>query len=102
MNTNNGASRPSEGEKSRQRWPLKTLIEILPVIIALTAIFSYTTIKNISGVSLVSPLRDVLGGVPIWVAGLMALVTVVGGLGMVWLIYIFSRAPVAPDGSDEE
>lgn len=102
MNTSNGTPRPSEGKKPRQRWPLKTLIEILPVIIALTAIFSYTTIKNISGVSLVSPLRDVLGGVPVWVAGLMALVTVVGGLGMVWLIYIFSCAPVAPDGSDEE
>jgi len=89
-------------KQPRKKWPLKTLIEILPVIIALTAIFSYSTIRNVTDVDLVTPLGEVLGGVPIWVAGLMGLIAIVGGLGMTWLIYIFSRAPVAPDGSDEE
>lgn len=88
--------------KPRKKWPLKTLIEILPVIIALTAIFSYTTIKNVTDVDLVTPLEEVLDGVPMWVAGLMGMIAIVGALGMTWLIYIFSRAPVAPDGSDEE
>lgn len=91
-----------ETDRPRKKWPLKTLIEILPIIIALTAIFSYSTIKNVSGVGLVTPLEQVLGGVPLWVAGLMGLVSLVGLLGMGWLIYIFSRAPVAPDGSNEE
>jgi ABC-type phosphate transport system permease subunit len=89
-------------EKSRKKWPLKTLIEILPIIIALTAIFSYSTIKNVSRVKLVTPLAEVLGGVPIWVAGLMGLVALVGLLGMTWLIFIFTRAPLAADGRDEE
>lgn len=89
-------------KKSGKKWPLKTLIEILPVIIALTAIFSYSTIKNVTSVDLVTPLEEVLGGVPIWVAGLMGLIAIVGALGMIWLIYIFSRAPVNPDGSNDE
>ena len=88
-------------KKSRKKWPLKTLIEILPIIIALTAVFSYSTIKNVTDVDLVTPLEEVLDGVPIWVAGLMGMIVIVGTLGMIWLIYIFSRAPVAPDGSDE-
>ena len=86
----------------RKKWPLKTLIEILPILIALTAVFSYTSIKNVSNVSLVTPLEQVLGGVPIWVAILMGLIAITGTLGMIWLIYIFSRAPVSPDGSDED
>lgn len=102
MNTNNPDVSPAETDKSRPKWPLKTLIEILPLIIALTAIASYSTIRNVSNVALVTPLQEVLGGVPLWVAGLMGLVALVGLLGMGWLIYIFSRAPVAPDGSDEE
>jgi hypothetical protein len=89
-------------QKPRKKWPLKTLIEILPLINALTAIFSYSTIKNVTNVSLVTPLQEVLGGVPLWVAGLMGLITLTAGLGMAWLIYILSRAPVSPDGSDEE
>jgi hypothetical protein len=99
MNTNNAA--PGETDKPRPKWPLKTLIEILPILIALTAIFSYATIRNVTEVALVTPLTEVLGGVPVWVAGLMGLVGLVGLLGMGWLIYLFSRAPVAPDGSDE-
>lgn len=96
-------SKPS-GEESRgkKRWPLKTLIEILPIIIALTALFSYSTIKNVSDVALFTPLQEVLGGVPLWVAVLMGLIALIGLLGMGWLIYLFSRAPVAPDGSSEE
>ena len=88
-------------DKPRPKWPLKTLIEILPLLIALTAIFNYSTIKNVTQVELVTPLSQVLGGVPAWVTGLMGLIALVGMLGMGWLIYIFTRAPVAPDGSDE-
>ncbi|RME75529.1 MAG: hypothetical protein D6784_07765 [Chloroflexi bacterium] len=95
MNTN-------KAEKKRVKWPLKTLIELLPIIIALTAIFSYSTIRNVTNVSLVTPLPEVLGGVPVWVAGLMVMVALVGLSGMAWLIYIFSRAPVSPDGSSDE
>src|SRR5688500_4897045 len=86
---------------SRPMWPLKTLIEILPVIIALTALFSYTTIRHVTPVDLVTPLSQVLGQVPVWVAVLMGLIALVGTLGMVWLVYIFCRAPVAPDGGHE-
>lgn len=103
MTTTDGSSRSGPPVvKPRRTWPLKTLIEILPIIIALTALFSYTTIKNVSGVDLVTPLAQVLGGVPVWVAILMGLIALVGTLGMGWLIYIFSRAPVDPDGSSEE
>jgi hypothetical protein len=102
MNTSNAPAPPeSEVDKPRKKWPLKTLIEILPILIALTAIFSYSTIKNVSKENLITPLEDVLGGVPIWVAGLMGLIMIIGLLGMSWLIYIFTRAPVAPDGGDE-
>lgn len=102
MTTNESPPRSDPAAKPRQKWPLKTLIEILPIIIALTALFSYTTIKNVSGVDLITPLAQVLGGVPLWVTILMGLIALVGTLGMVWLIYIFSRAPVNPDGSSEE
>ena len=90
-----------EQSRPKRKWPLKTLIEILPIIIALTVFFSYSTIKNVSDVALITPVTEVLGDVPLWVAGLMGLILLVGVSGMGWLIYIFSRAPVAPDGSDE-
>ena len=96
MNMNN-LSTSQKADKPKKKWPLKTLIEIIPIVVALTAVFSYSTIKNVSNVNLVTPLEEVLGGVPIWVAGLMGLVARMG-----WLIYIFSRAPIAPDGSNEE
>lgn len=102
MNTNNANPPAAEGEKTRRHWPLKTLIELLPLLIALTAIFSYSTIRNVTDVALVTPLKEVLGGVPLWVAGLMGMVALVGLLGMGWLVFLFSRAPIAPDGSDEE
>ncbi|HMR62752.1 MAG TPA: hypothetical protein PKE64_01965 [Anaerolineae bacterium] len=86
----------------KKKWPIKTLIEILPVLVALTAIASYSTIKNVNDVDLVTPLQQVLNGVPIWVVVLMVMIALVGTLGMGWLIYIFSRAPVSPDGSDED
>lgn len=87
---------------SKRKWPLKTLIEILPIIIALTVFFSYSTIKNVTDVSLVTPLPEVLGGVPLWVVGLMGSIVLVGTMGIGWLIYLFSRAPIAPDGSNDE
>ena len=96
-------SKPGCDEQpGKRKWPLKTLIEILPVLIALSVFFNYSTIKNISNVALITPLQEVLGAVPGWVAGLMGLILLVGVLGMSWLVYIFSRAPIAPDGSNEE
>ncbi len=86
-------------EKPRLKWPIKTLIEVLPILYALSAIFTYAAVKT--DVSLVTPLQEVLGGVPLWVAVLMGLVAIVGFSGWIWIIYVFSRAPVAPDGSDE-
>lgn len=88
-------------DTSRPKWSLKTLIEVLPVIIALTAIFSYSTIRNVTTVDLVTPLGQVLSGVPGWVVGLMGLILVLGLCGMGWLIYIFRRALVASDSHDE-
>ncbi len=88
--------------RSRSRWTLKTLIEILPVVIALTALFSYRAIQRVAPVELVTPLTQVLGAVPVWVAVLMGLIVVVGGLGMAWLIYIFCRAPISSDGAQED
>ena len=92
----------TKDKSSKKGWPLKTLIEILPLFIAFTAIFSYATIKNVTDVDLVTPLNEVLGGVPFWVAGLMGSIFIVGTLAMIWLVYIFTRAPVSPDGSSEE
>jgi hypothetical protein len=102
MNDSDSHSVLPQHQPKRSKWPLKTLIEILPIMIALTAIFSYSTIRNISDVALITPLSQVLAGVPLWVAGLMGLILLIGCLGMGWLIYIFSRAPVAPDGSADE
>ena len=85
----------------RSRWSLRTLIEILPVIIALTALFSYTTIRRVTPVDLVTPLGQVVGHAPLWVIVLLGLITLVGVLGMAWLIYLFCRAPIAPDGECE-
>lgn len=88
--------------QKRSKWPLTTLIEILPVIIALTVFLSYTTIKRVTTVALVTPLTTVLHAVPLWVVILMTLIVLVGMSGMGWLIYIFTRAPVAADGSEAD
>ena len=93
---------PEQSKDKQQKWPLKTLIEILPIIIALTVFFSYTTIKNVSDVALVTPLSEVLAGIPLWIVGLMGLILLVGLCGMGWLIYIFTRAPIKPDSSSQE
>ena len=92
----------AQPKRKRSRWPLTTLIEILPVIIALTVFASYTTIKKIGPVTLVTPLTTVLSAVPLWVTILMALIALIGTAGIVWLIYIFTRAPVSTDGSSAE
>ncbi len=93
---------PVTPDKPRNKWQLKTLIEILPILVALTVFFSYTTIKKVPGTTLVTPLTEVLGVVPIWVTILMGLITLVGFSGMAWLLYLFSRAPISPDGSSDE
>lgn len=102
MNMSSARPGNQKPNKKRSRWPLTTLIEILPVIIALTVFFSYTTIKGVTTVALVTPLTTVLQAVPLWVVILMTLILLVGASGMGWLIYIFTRAPVAPDGSEAE
>ena len=96
MNLTN--SEAGDSPPSKRKWPLKTLIEILPVVIALTVFFSYSTIKNVTQVNLITPLQEVFGAVPLWVVGLMGSIMLVGCLGMGWLVYIFTRAPV--DGSE--
>jgi hypothetical protein len=106
MNMSNATPNQQKQHKKQpgkhSRWPLTTLIEILPVIIALTIFLSYTTIKGVSTVALVTPLTTVLSAVPLWVVILMTLIGLVGTVGMGWLIYIFTRAPVAADGSEAE
>ena len=86
------ATQPRRHVTTRPKWRLRTLIEILPIIIALTALFSYRTVTNRMDVDLVTPIAIVLAGVPLWVAGLMLLVASVGILGMGWLIYIVIHA----------
>ncbi len=93
-------NKDSHSKRKRSKWPLKTLIEILPVFIALSVFLSYTTIKGVTAVDLVTPLTTVFGAVPLWVTVLMLLIGTVGTLGMGWLIYIFTRAPISPDGSN--
>lgn len=102
MNMSNSLRAKGKKPQKRSRWPLTTLIEILPVIIALTVFLSYTTIKGVTTVALVTPLTTVLNAVPWWVVLLMTLIMLVGASGMGWLIYIFTRAPVAADGSEAE
>lgn len=101
IGSTNMSSKQTRHPNKRRGWPLKTLIEILPVLIAVTIVFSYTTIKGVSAVELVTPLTTVLGAVPVWVSVLMGLIVLVGTLGMAWLIFIFTRAPVSSDGSDD-
>lgn len=103
MNTNDPlASSTTSEEKKRRKWPIKTLIEFLPLLIALTALFSYNTIKKVNDAPLVTPLNEIIGVVPVWVVGLMGLIAFVGLSGIVWLVYLFSRAPIAPDSSTDE
>lgn len=92
---------PPATKAKKTRWPLKTLIEILPVIIALSVIFSYKTIKSTSDVVLFTPIVEVFSQVPWWITTLMGLIVAVGTLGMGWLIFIFSRAPINPDSSND-
>jgi hypothetical protein len=76
MNSNDKPASPT-----RRKWPLKTLIEILPIIIALTVFFSYSTIKRVSDVALVTPISEVFGQVPLWIVLLMGLIFGVGFVG---------------------
>ena len=93
-----------DGPSSRRgRLPLRRLIEVLPVLIALTALFSYTTIRGVDeGSELVTPPRELFGAVPGWVGALMLLVALVGVGGMGWLLYVYTRAPVVADGEGEQ
>ena len=87
--------------KKTVKWPLKTFIEILPVIIALSVLFSYRTIKQDSDIVLFTPVAEVFSQVPWWITALMGLILTVGVLGMGWLIFIFSRAPINHDSSND-
>ena len=92
---------PNSAE-SRKRWPLKTIIEVIPIIMALSALFTFGVAKRVTDVRLLTPLNEVVAGLPLWATILLALVMTIGVVGIGWGIFIFSRAPVAPDGSDDE
>jgi hypothetical protein len=89
-----GPALPTE-TPGRGRFPLRRLIEVLPVLIALTALFSYTTIRGVDeGLRIVKPPAELFGSVSAWVGTLMILVACVGVGGMSWLLYVYTRAPV--------
>lgn len=92
----------AETKAPRKRWPLKTVLEIFPIFMALSALLTFGTTKKVSDVQLLTPLKQVVGGLPWWATLLMVAAMLVGVLGIIWVTYIFSRAPVAPDGSDDQ
>ncbi|MEI2613148.1 MAG: hypothetical protein V9G20_31295 [Candidatus Promineifilaceae bacterium] len=91
-----------EPKPSRKRWPLKTMLEVFPIFMALSALLTFGTTKKVSDVQLLTPLKQVVGVLPLWATVLMVAAMLVGILGIIWATYIFSRAPVAPDGSDDQ
>ena len=91
----------SDQDKPRKRWSRKTIIEIIPIVMALTALLTFGVAKNVTDVELLTPLTRVVTTLPLWGTVLMALVMAIGVTGIILGIYIFSRAPVSPDGSDE-
>jgi hypothetical protein len=92
----------TSSNKPRKHWPLKTLVEIIPIFMALSALLTFGWAQRVTGAELLTPLNRVITALPWWATLLMVAVMAIGVLGIVWVTYIFSRAPVAPDGSDEE
>lgn len=85
--------------KPRKRWPFKTILEIFPIFMALSALLTFFTTRKVNDVELLTPLNRVLGGLPWWAALLMGAIAIVGLLGIGLATFMFSRAPV---GSDDE
>ena len=86
------SSSPTEtSTRSRLTKAVRRLIEILPVLIALTALFSYRAIDGLAGEVLATPLGEVVRAVPPWVNVLMLLTAFTGLAGMLWLIIVFAR-----------
>lgn len=94
--SNSGAD---DTPKPRKRWPFKTILEIFPIFMALSALLTFFTTRKVNDVELLTPLNRVLGGLPWWAALLLGAIVVVGLLGIGLATYMFSRAPV---GSDDE
>jgi hypothetical protein len=90
-----------EEEAPRLHWPVKTAIEVIPIIMAMTALFTWGFAKRTTDVKLLTPLSTVTSALPWWGTVVMALVGLIGITGIIWATYLFSRAPMAPDGSDE-
>jgi len=88
-----------DSPKPRKRWPFKTVLEIFPIFMALSALLTFGTTRKVSDVELLTPLNRVLGGLPWWAALLLGAIVVVGLLGIGLATFMFSRAPV---GSDDE
>ena len=87
-------------KSTKKRWQWKTLIEILPVLIALTIFFSYRTIRGVTDIPLFTPLMTVVDQVPGWVVLLMVLIAFVGFTGMMWLIFLFTRSALMGEGEE--
>ena len=87
------SSRPTEPASTRSRLfkAGRRLIEILPVIIALTALFSYRAIDGLTDQVLATPIGQVVQAVPPWVNVLMLLTAFTGLAGMFLLIMVFAR-----------
>ncbi|MFN8446841.1 MAG: hypothetical protein U0175_38965 [Caldilineaceae bacterium] len=93
---------PVDPSKPRKHWPFKTVLEVFPIFMALSAMLTFGTTRKVSDVELLTPLSRVVSALPWWATLLMGGTMLVGIVGIVWVTFIFSRAPVAPDGSDEE
>lgn len=92
----------AKSTEPRKHWPFKTVLEVFPIFMALSAMLTFGTTRKVSGVELLTPLSRVVSALPWWATLLMGGTMVVGIIGIVWVTFLFSRAPVAPDGSDEE
>ncbi len=91
-----------EGEKERKRWPLKTVIEVFPIFMALTALLTFGTARRAGQGEVLTPLSRMTDSLPLWSILLLAGCFAIGIFGIIWATWVFSRAPVAPDGSDDD
>ena len=102
MNTNEPDKKTEESTEPRKHWPFKTVLEVFPIFMALSALLTFGTTRKVTGVELLTPLSRVVSVLPWWATLLLAGTMLVGLVGIAWVTFLFSRAPVAPDGSDEE
>ena len=58
--------------KPRKKWPLKTVIEVFPIFIALTALLTFGTARKAGEeVELLTPLSRITGALPLWATFLL-------------------------------